>query len=318
MLSRYIGITLRGLLMGAADVVPGVSGGTIAFITGIYEELINSFNNLNLSALKTLKNEGFSSFWKKVNGSFLLALFIGIFISLISLANLITLALAQYPIPTWSFFFGLIVASVLYIGKQIGTWRWQEIASLIIGTIIAYLITISPAMESQGELWYIFLSGMIAICAMILPGISGSFILLLMGSYTTILGAISGLTEDFKRHVLTLGIFAAGCVVGLLTFSRVVSWAFLKARSITMAVLTGFMLGSLNKVWPWKKIIQRRVNSHGEIVPFLEKSVSPDVFAADRGLPPEITAAIIFSVVGFALVFALGLFDNKKDSLESR
>jgi len=304
--------------MGAADVVPGVSGGTIAFITGIYEELINTLKGLNLGALKTLKNEGIVSFWNQINGNFLVALFAGVFISLLSLAKLITYQLETFPIRTWGFFFGLIVASVIYIGRKIERWRIQEIASLVIGIAVAYGITIAPAVQGPEQLWFIFLSGCIAICAMILPGISGSFILLLLGSYKTIMGSLSGLTDDFKANFLPLAVFGTGCIIGLLSFSRLVSLAFEKARSVTMAVLTGFMIGSLNKVWPWKIVTQWRdsVDSHGEIKPLLHKSVLPETFSKETSLSPEVNSAIIFAIVGFALVLVLGMFDKKKDTLE--
>jgi len=252
--------------MGAADVVPGVSGGTVAFITGIYEELINTLKGLNLGALKTLKDEGIAAFWEKINGNFLVALFLGVFISLLSLAKLITYQLETFPIRTWAFFFGLIVASVIYIGRQIGRWRIQEILALIIGTGIAYGITIAPAMQGPEQLWFIFLSGCIAICAMILPGISGAFILVLLGAYEPVLGAINN--KDFK----TIAIFAVGAIVGLLSFSKILKWLFSNYNNLTLAVLSGFILGSLNKIWPWKIITGTRVDSHGETVNVYGKS----------------------------------------------
>ncbi|MFT5228877.1 MAG: putative membrane protein, partial [Urechidicola sp.] len=275
-----------------------------------------SLTGLNLEVFKVLKNDGLKAFWEKINGSFLLSLFLGIFISLMSLAKVITHVLEVYPIATWAFFFGLIVASAIYIGRKITQWRAQEIIAVIIGAGIAYGITIAPAMQGPEQLWFIFISGCIAICAMILPGISGSFILLLLGSYKTILGALGGITDNFKENITTILVFGAGCIVGLLTFSRLVSYAFEKARSVTMAVLTGFMIGSLNKVWPWKKVISRRVDSHGEIKPFLEASVSPDSYALDTGLPTEITMALVMAIIGFALVFILGMFDKEKEAVE--
>lgn len=310
---KYLGVTLKGILMGAADVVPGVSGGTIAFITGIYEELIDSINKVDGQALHLFSKFKIKDLWAHVNGNFLAALFIGIGISLVSLAKVITYQIENNPIPTWAFFFGLIVASALYIGRQIDKWSWREGLALTLGVIVAYAITIAPAMSESGQLWFIFLSGCIAICAMILPGISGSFILLLLGSYQTVMSALSNLTDDFKTHIWTIGVFMLGCLTGILTFSRLVSWAFKNARSITMATLTGFMLGSLNKVWPWKEVIEYRVNSHEEVVPFIEKSVFPSEFQTLTLQDPQTLYAVIFAIIGFALVLILGTFDRKKD-----
>ena len=204
--------------MGAADVVPGVSGGTIAFISGIYEELLETINSVNLGALKTLKNEGVKAAWKSINGNFIVTLFLGIGISIASLAKFISYVLEAHPILIWSFFFGLVLASILYVGKQVKSWNAVSIVSLIIGTGLAFWITILPPLSSSNELWFIFVSGMIAICAMILPGISGSFILLLMGSYKTVLEALK------DKDLLTIGVFMAGAVIGLLSFSRVLKY----------------------------------------------------------------------------------------------
>ena len=206
--------------MGAADVVPGVSGGTIAFISGIYEELLETISSVNLSALKTLKKEGLKAAWKAINGNFIIVLFLGIGISIASLAKLISYLLEAHPVLIWSFFFGLVIASIFYVGKQVKKWSLGSVVSLVIGTGLAYWVTILPPMASSSETWFIFISGMIAICAMILPGISGSFILLLMGSYQTVLGAVK------DKDLVTIGVFIAGAVIGLLSFSRVLKWMF--------------------------------------------------------------------------------------------
>ena len=251
----YFVLLLKGMAMGAADVVPGVSGGTIAFISGIYEELLETINSVNFGVLKTLKNNGIKTAWKSINGNFIVTLFLGIGISIASLAKLISYLLEAHPILIWSFFFGLVLASIVYVGKQVRSWNAGAIISLTIGTSVAFWITILPPLSSSNELWFIFVSGMIAICAMILPGISGSFILLLMGSYQTVLEAVK------DKNLLTIGVFIFGAVIGLLSFSRVLKWMFSKYHDFTIAILTGFLIGSLNKLWPWKETISTRVNS---------------------------------------------------------
>ena len=211
------------MAMGAADVVPGVSGGTIAFITGIYERLLAALQSINLKNLKTLFTEGILSFWNAVDGWFLLSLLSGIGISILSLARVLTWTLENHPILIWSFFFGLILSSALLIGRKIPNWDLANILSLVAGTGIAFFITVVSPAQGPESLWYIFVSGMIAICAMILPGISGSFILLLMGSYSMILGSISGLATDPGSALITIGVFGVGAVIGLLSFVRLLN-----------------------------------------------------------------------------------------------
>ena len=294
-LKDYLFITLKGIAMGAADVVPGVSGGTIAFISGIYEELLETISNFNIQALKVLTKEGIKPFWKHINGNFIAALLFGIAISIISLAKLITYLLHTHPVLLWGFFFGLIVASVFLVGKKITQWKVPQVIALIIGTIIAFVISILNPMENPDTLWFVFISGAIAICAMILPGISGSFILLLLGSYELILSSV----KDFK--ITTILTFILGCVVGLLSFSKFLNWLFKRFHDITIAVLTGFLIGSLNKIWPWKEVISTRENSKGEIVPFIETNILPTNFDGN----PQLTGVIILALVGFGLIFGL-------------
>lgn len=298
----YILLTLKGVAMGAADVVPGVSGGTIAFITGIYEELLETINSVNFSALKKLKSEGLKSFWKHINGNFLIALFLGIGISIVSLAKLITHLLEHHSILLWSFFFGLIISSIYLVGKTVKKWDISKIIGLLVGAGVAFYITILPPMENPNALWFVFLSGAIAICAMILPGISGSFILLLLGSYEMILGAI----KDVKLAII--GVFALGCITGLLSFSKLLNWMFKKYHDLTIAILTGFLVGSLNKIWPWKETISTRTNSHGEVVPFIQENISPSNFAGDN----QLIFALLMAVVGLVLILGLEKFASKK------
>lgn len=295
-------LTLKGVAMGAADVVPGVSGGTIAFISGIYEELIDSINNINLGALKIWKTEGFASFWKHINGTFFVFLFAGIAISIVSLAKVVSHLLEMHPVLIWSFFFGLIIASVWLIAKSIEKWSPGVIITMLIGAIVAYFITTINSVASVDASWYIVLSGAIAICAMILPGVSGAFILLLLGSYDKVLGAIN------DRDLITIGLFGLGCAIGLLSFARVLKFLFSKFKNLTVALLAGFMVGSLNKVWPWKETISTRTNSHGEIVPFIQENVLPANFSGES----QLVYSILLAIGGFLLIFILERFAPKE------
>lgn len=243
---QLLGITLRGMAIGAADVVPGVSGGTIAFISGIYEELIHSISSINLKALKILRKEGIKPFWKHINGTFFVALLLGIAISVLTLANLVTYFLNEHPVMVWSFFFGLVLASVYIIIRTIDKWSVFSVISLMVGTAGAAYIATLHVTASGGDLWYIFVSGAIAICAMILPGISGAFILILMGSYGIVM---QGLKE---LDWLLISVFASGCLVGILSFSHLLKYLFANFKNLLLAFLTGTLIGSLLKVWPWK------------------------------------------------------------------
>lgn len=301
----YFIISLKGMAMGAADVVPGVSGGTIAFISGIYEELLGSISAVNTSLFRKFKEEGFAAVWKEVNGNFLLALFAGIFMSIFTLAKVISGLLETQPILVWSFFFGLVLASILYVGKQIDSWNGKTVAILILGAFIAYYITtLKPVFSDEVSLAYIFMSGALAICAMILPGISGAFILVILGAYKSVLDAIE------ERDIKVLLTFAVGAVVGILSFSKVLKWLFSNYRNLTLAALTGFILGSLNKIWPWKHAVTFRTNSHGEQVPFNEVSVLPWNYEGDA----QLLFAIVLAVTGFGLILILeSLATNKTD-----
>ena len=302
-LQDYFVIGLKGMAMGAADVVPGVSGGTIAFISGIYEELLSTVSNVNLSLLKTLKTSGIKAAWKQMNGSFLAALVLGIFVSIVSLAKVIKHLLESQPILIWSFFFGLVLASIIYIAKQITDWNFEAFLILIIGAVLAYFITtLNPLVSENSSSLFVFLAGAIAICAMILPGISGSFILVLLGAYKPVLEAINN--RDFK----TILVFMGGAVVGLLIFSRVLKWLFKNHKNLTLSVLTGFIIGSLNKIWPWKETLTWRINSRGIEVPFNQQSISPFSFDED----PQLIMAIAFAVLGFVLILGMEKLAIKK------
>ncbi|MCF7567810.1 DUF368 domain-containing protein [Sabulilitoribacter arenilitoris] len=298
----YLTISLKGIAMGAADAVPGVSGGTIAFISGIYEELISSISNVNISLFKTLFSKDFKAFWQQANGNFLTALLLGIIISFVSFMRLAKYLLEHHPILIWSFFFGLIVASIYFVGKQITKWNITVIISLIIGACIAFYITTLPALATNDNDWFLFLAGAIAICAMILPGISGSFILIILGAYKTLSDALHDF--DVKKII----IFATGALIGLLSFSRILKWLFKHYHNITLALLTGFIFGSLNKVWPWKKTLTWHTNSKGIKKPILEESISPFSFEGDN----QITFAIALMVFGFLTIFILEKLGTKK------
>lgn len=317
--------------MGAADAVPGVSGGTIAFISGIYEELITTISGVNLSLLTTLGKSGFSAFWKQLNGNFLVALLTGILISFVSFMRLAKYLIEEHPILIWSFFFGLIVASIFFVGKQIKTWNLGTIVSLILGTLAAYYITTLSSMANNDSTLFLFFAGAIAICAMILPGISGSFILVILGAYKTLSDALHDF--DFKR----IAIFAVGALIGLLSFSRVLKWLFKHYKNTTLAVLTGFIFGSLNKIWPWKEtltvlekstgqtipvsqitdygtieVYQRQINNFESFKMVSEKSVLPFHYSEiNNMIDPQIGLAVGLIVVGFLTIFILERIGTK-------
>lgn len=306
-LPQLSGITLRGMAMGAADVIPGVSGGTIAFITGIYEELIGSISNINLAAFRKLKNEGLSSFWKHVNGNFFVALLLGIAISVLSLARVVTYLLDEFPVLLWAFFFGLIVASAQLIMKTITKWDIKTVIGLILGTAIAAYISTVHVTASGGESWYIVLSGAIAICAMILPGISGSFILVLLGSYALVIEGLKNL--DFT----IIGLFCLGCLIGILSFSRLLKYLFENFKNLVLAILSGFLIGSLLKIWPWKNQIGDApivVHSDGK-EDWMMANVMPDNFIGE----PQILYVVLLALFGYLLVYLLDKFGNKTEKV---
>jgi putative membrane protein len=298
-IKEYLLLTLKGMAMGAADVVPGVSGGTIALITGIYEELIFSIKSINLKALKRLFAGKPAAFWKAINGNFLLSVILGIGISIFSLAKGLTYLLHHYPILVWSFFFGLIIASTIYVARTIKTWNAGAVTAGIAGIAIAYFITMISPTEANSSWYYIFFSGMIAICAMILPGISGSFILVLLGMYPFILGAVS----DLNIPVLLL--FLAGAAIGIIAFSNFLSWLLNNFHNLTIALLAGFMVGSLNKIWPWKEVTQSFIDRHGEVRPLAEKNILPGSYETITGNESLLLGAIFFLIAGFVLIFII-------------
>ena len=315
----YLIITFKGIAMGAADVVPGVSGGTIAFISGIYEELIESIDKISLDVFKVFKKEGFKTAWKSINGNFLLALFSGIAISILSLAKLIKWLLHNEPVLLWSFFFGLVLASILYIAKQINGWSVKLIVAIIITSILSYYITLAEPFASPDSPFYLLFCGFIAIIAMILPGVSGAFILLILGAYQTAIDTINNLVEGlttgnmslFKDAFINFILLAVGAIIGIKVFSKALNWMFKHHKNLTLAILTGFMIGSLNKIWPWKEILKTRINSKGEEVTLLDKSILPSSYDGDN----QIVMALLFIVIGFAAILILESLGKQKNKV---
>lgn len=301
---KNIMVAVKGACMGAADVIPGVSGGTIAFIMGIYDEFVGSLASINGEALRLLFKGRFSAFWKHINGSFLLSLIIGIGISIIALAGLMQMLLSDFPIQTWAFFFGLIVASSLFIIRGISGWKVREGLLLVFGILLgAVICTLSPTKTPDG-LWFIFLSGALAICAMILPGISGSFILLILGKYEYVLGAVSGLVAgvDPGRNLLTLGVFGIGAIIGILAFSRFLHWLLARWQKETMIVLAGFIIGSLVKIWPWANTEAIVLSQFPELASFGDSLPAEIIDQYMTSADLHIGGALLFALIGFSLV----------------
>ena len=292
-----MGIFLRGMMMGAADIVPGVSGGTIAFITGIYDTLLGSIRAVDLVFLRKLFALDIRGAWEHVNGGFLLALLLGIATSIFSLARLISWVLENHPVPLWAFFFGLILASALVLLRQVETWTAPRLLCLLVGMAVALTIALSPMMSLDVGLAGVFLSGFLAICAMILPGISGSFILVLLGMYGTVLVAVKTL------DLLFLAVFAVGAAAGLLCFSRLLYWLLHRYHQATMALLTGFLFGSLAVVWPWKRVLAWVEGSHGQLKPAQQMPVLPTDYLVHTGQDPQIWFCLTLVVLGFVAVW---------------
>lgn len=305
-MKKWLMIFLKGVAMGAADVIPGVSGGTIAFITGIYERLIAAIKSVNWTNLKLFFTGHFKECWKNVDGNFLLCLFAGIVTSFLSLAKLMTFLLLHYPILVWAFFFGLILASTLFVGKTV-KWEWKTVLIFIAFAVLSFFVT-NPAnhpLSTSDSYWYVFLCGAIAICAMILPGISGSFILVLLGEYLFMMNALAEL------NLVVVLIFACGAAIGILSFANLLSWLFKHFKMVTLAALTGFMFGSLNKIWPWKQTLTFYTDKHGMEQPLTQLNVLPAKFAEVTGCDPQVLAVVALVIVGFSLIFVIEFIGAK-------
>ncbi len=317
-MNNKIQLALKGMAMGIAEVIPGVSGGTIAFITGIYEQLLNSINAFGPSLITDFREGGVKKVWKSIDGNFLVSLLFGMAVGMIIGVFGVSHLLENYPPLIWAFFFGLIIASTIYIGKQIEKWNWKNIISLVLGAIVAYGITVLTPAEGSTSLIFVFFCGAIAISALILPGISGSFILLMLGMYSyivteTVKPALSTFATD---KLIVMGVFALGCLTGLMTISRALSWTFNNYRSITLSVLTGFMLGSLNKIWPWRNAVEWLRDASGNIIMkdglpkkiLIEENVFPSAY---DGGDPYVLGVIVLVVIGFLSVFAIERLGKK-------
>ena len=324
---KHIGIAVKGACMGAADVIPGVSGGTIAFIMGIYDQFVGSIASINAEAVRLLLHGKFRAFWKHISGNFLLALIIGIGTSVVCLAGLMQMLLSDFPIQTWAFFFGLIVASSIFILRGISGWKLREGLFLIFGVALGVVVcTLSPT-QTPDALWFIFLSGALAICAMILPGISGSFILLILGKYQYIMSAITSCVSNvgalwgsagadsalFWQSAAVLAIFLIGAAVGILGFSKFLHWLLARWHKETLIVLAGFIIGSLVKVWPWSNTEAIVRSQFPEVADLAETA---EIARYQSLIDPQIWSAVIFAIVGFCLVSGIeiiGKFIAKKN-----
>lgn len=296
---RYLPVYIKGMAMGAADVVPGVSGGTVAFVTGIYDDFLAALRAVRPATFMLIFSQGPAAAWRALNGTFLLAVIAGIATSLFSFAGLISYCLQTYPLLVWSLFLGLIFASAVYMYRQLSARGPLVWLMLGLGALIAWAVGIIRPTDFPPHDWMLFFAGALAICAMILPGISGSFILLLIGAYPLFLHALK--TPDF----VMLGYFMGGCVTGLLAFSHVLGWLLNHFRGQTLALLTGFLFGSLGIIWPWKLVLQTRINSKGDEVPFIQENVLPQAYELATGVDSQWLACGLAMVAGVVLVFGI-------------
>jgi putative membrane protein len=301
-----LGIFLRGMAMGAADVVPGVSGGTIALISGIYDRLINAISSADIELLGYLRRFEIAKAWQHVDATFLLILMAGILTSIATLASIIISALASYPLLVWSFFFGLIFASAIFLMRQIKSWGGINLLLLLIGVAIAVLVVFIKPVQSDGAPWYLFVAGAIAICATILPGISGGFILVLLGAYTPILIAV----KEFD--IIPLTSLMAGAGIGLLCFSKILAWLLATFRNQMMALLTGFLLGSLYLVWPWKQVLQWYTSSDGGLKPLVKENISPLNYEFVTGINSQLFECMAAMIFGVVILFVMEKIANGK------
>ena len=311
--SMEISLILKGMAMGIAEAIPGVSGGTIAFITGIYERLLRAIGSiLGTRVAGTFRREGFRPAWREADGAFLLQLGGGMVVGVGIAVVAITYLLEHYPTVVWGFFFGLIISSAIYVGRQITRWGAGTVSLLIAGAVVAYVLTTINPLGGSSSPVLVFFSGMIAISALILPGVSGSFILVLLGMYTVVFGAVRGLPRGEDGALLIVACFGLGCLVGLALFAKLLTWTFKTYPNRTFALLTGFMIGSLNKLWPWRHALTTRTNSSGEEVPVLEANVLPASYAELTGNEPYVLAVLLAIAGGLAIVFLLEASATRK------
>lgn len=282
--------------MGVADVIPGVSGGTIAFISGIYEELVHSINELDSTSIRLLSKFQFATFWKKINGNFLATVLGGVSTSLLLLSGVMWYLLKYYPIMTWSFFFGLILMSFPLILRKIKKWKAGSVTGFLLGIVLTYLVTISSPVQSPDNVLIAFLAGATASCALVVPGVSGVFILLLIGKYQYVATALN------EVNIFVIFVFTIGCLAGLIGASRLLTWALANYHQVVIALLSGFMLGALNKVWPWRKVLEYATNSKGDQIAVFDKSVLPWDYLSETGKDPQLFQAIFMMALGVLMV----------------
>ncbi len=324
-MKEYIQTAAKGMAMGIAEVIPGVSGGTIAFITGIYQQLLSAINAFNFSLISTFKQDGIKGVWTKIDGNFLISLFFGMAIGLIGGIFVVTKLMETHPEPLWGFFFGLIIASVIVLRKEIKVYSLPILGAFIGGVLIAILITSLTPTEGNTSLPYVFISGFFAICALMLPGISGSFILLIMGMYTIIIPTLKNVLVAFQMSDITIiAVFAAGCLVGVLSFSRVLTWLFNHYQELTMATMIGFLVGSVYKIWPWRNVTSIADKESGVITNNIDIALltSMDketykIMSEKMVLPidylmgsPKTILTIVSMIIGFIVILLIDKFNQ--------
>ena len=305
---------LKGAAMGVAEVIPGVSGGTLAFITGIYERLLNAISAINVDLIHVFKDGGIKAVWQKMDGAFLVKLLSGMALGFILGLKIIVGLLETHPVLIWSFFFGLILASIPIIGKEVKKWGLLEIVLAIVGTLLVYWVTVAAPSQGSEHLLMVFVAGVIGVSALMLPGLSGSFVLLLMGMYTIIMPALEESTHNpFGPSTIVVIVFGVGMIVGLLSFARVLTFTFKKYPNPTMALLTGFLIGSLNKVWPWQQVLETRLNSKGVEKVLFSESVLPSTFAELSenflyGNDPHLGGAIALMCIAIGIIYLMNKY----------
>lgn len=311
-LRQYAGITLRGIAMGSSDIVPGVSGGTMAFILGIYEELIDSIRTFGQpDFLRAVLHFRIKEVFQIVNWKFLLALVVGLLIAVVTLSGILESLLIHQPVYVWSFFFGLVLASVFVVSKRIKKWTWQLILALLIGAVGAFSLVGIVPLHTPTSWWFLMVAGALASTALILPGISGAFILVLLGKYQFVLGSVNDLRGGDLGGFVPLFFLGLGAVIGLITISQLLSWLFHHHHDLTVAVLIGFMLGSLRKIWPWKQDVEwlvndlgeKVVNSEGLFIPIKQLNVLPDLSVPGGGT--EFVFAVVLALAGIFVILAV-------------
>ena len=297
-----IRIILIGLMMGAAEVVPGVSGGTIAFVSGLYDRLVHAIQHFNPVRLYALRKLSIAQLWAQLDINFLLLLFGSMFVAILSLARGVGYLLEYHPILIWSFFFGLVLASVYSVGRKLKPFNIEVVMAMACGVMVGVIVTHIMPIEADITPLMLFLGGSIAVCAWILPGLSGSFILLILGLYPTVIGAVRDL------DIQTLAYVAVGCVVGIVSFSKLLAALLDRFHTITVAVLVGFMMGSLGKIWPWQRTISYQIKEDGNQVPVMQEPVTPEAYHQLTGADPNLVGALLACLLGIAIILVLDRF----------